>query len=126
MRLEIPDGEPLPGDASQLHAVMAQILITHSADLETLRSGAYDITPRIWTRNTHRHELTVFDNGEGIYRILPITENVGYHVASNAGINPYAEGGRTQPLNATQPLHIIGGGHPRKSELQIFGLILYV
>lgn len=85
------------------------------------------MTPKIWTKNLHNHELTVLDNGQGLYRIYPRDPEFGFiESASETGITNFRRGGRVNDVNAEQPVAVMGGGHPKKGELQMFGFIIYL
>lgn len=124
-RLEFPDGIDMPRDPNQLNSECRKLLIAHVVELEFLETGVYDITPKIWTENTHAHELTVLDNGEGLYQMYPKDSEVGF-TETAGGLSSFKRGGRMNPIDAEKPLHIVGGGHPNKPFLYIFGLIVYI
>lgn len=126
-RLEFPDGIDLPLDPNTMQAKVAGIVVARLADLELLDQGIYDVAPKIWTKNLHNHELTVLDNGQGLYRIYPRDPEFGFiESASQTGMTNFRRGGRVNDVNAEQPVAVIGGGHPKKRELQMFGLIIYL
>ncbi len=127
-RLDIPEGVVLPTQPRPdgLELLVADVLTSHFAELVHLGQGQYDVTPRLWTDNTHRHELTVFDNGEGMYRMYPRRGSAGVISGSEGGIASFHAGGAQQPVNAEQPLTIIAGGHPVSRDLRVFGLIAYL
>lgn len=102
-------------------------MMANTVDLEYLTTGVYSVTPSIWTKHTHNHELTVLDNGEGLYRIYPRDPKVGFvESAIEGGMTPFRQGGRVNLINAEQPLAIVAGRHPDKRQLQIFSLIAHL
>jgi hypothetical protein len=123
--LPMPEGVELPRDASAMRADLGKLIIAHSLDLEILKPGVYDITPRIWTRNNHQHEVIVLDNGTGLYRMIPKTEDVGTVERTPEGTFPYTPGGHANIINEENPVVIVAGGHPTKSETQVFDMVLY-
>jgi hypothetical protein len=127
-RLSIPDGTPIPGpeDATGVDAVISRLFIERFAEIELLATGDYDVTPEIWTKHTHIHEVTVFDNGQGRYRMTPRDADVGYQEFWRDVSSKIHLGGRQVGINDRYPLSIIGGGHPNKPTLQIFGLVVYL
>lgn len=116
----------MPLDPVEFMTAPAELILTKLQELELLVPGDYDVTPRIWTRNTHTHELTVFDNGEGLYRLRPKDEQVGTVIMEGSTTGPVQPGGNNQPINADHPWAIIAGGHPKKQGIHIFGLIAYL
>jgi hypothetical protein len=124
-RLSIPEGVDLP-DPSEMHLAVAHLLVERFTEVQMLPSGVYDVTPEIWTKHTHTHEVTVFDNGQGRYRITPRDESVGYHEFWEGVSSEFHRGGRQVGINERTPLSIIGGGHPNKKTLQLFGFVMYV
>jgi hypothetical protein len=126
-RLAVAEGHPLPERAEEFHQATGELLLSKMDELELLMPGEYDVTPKIWTKNTHNHELIVLDNGEGIYRLHPRDEGVGtLEYAPEADSGTYKAGGRQQRINAGNPFAVIAGGHPTKHKLQIFGIIAYL
>lgn len=125
-RLSFPEGAPLPTNPNTLHVEVAKLVVANSGDLELLPQGDYDITPEIWTRNTHNHLLTVLDNGEGRYRMAPRESTFGYQMAESEGLGHFQEGGRQQHIDSNNPIVILGGGHPTKPDLQLFGIVVYL
>jgi hypothetical protein len=124
----MPDGEPLPQSGEQLVRVIGELLFTRAEDIVTLEPGVYDVTPKVWTNNTHRHELTVLDNGTGLYRLYPRYGDAGYRIfgPGNDEMPAITPGGRVQPLDDNNRLAIVAGGHPRKQDtLQMFEILLY-
>src|SRR5450631_3472996 len=102
--LAIPEGFEMPIDASLLHQALAEILVANRAELEYMQTGVYDVTPKIWTKNTHNHELTVLDNGEGLYRLYPKDSTVGVVEPANGEFGPFKKGGRVTAVNSEQPI----------------------
>ncbi len=126
-KLEIQDGAPLPKYPKTLHIALAQLLIERGEDdFEVLSSGVYDVTPSIWTKHNHDHELTVLDDGEGIYRVLPRNKSAGFVTATHPGISGFRPGGTQNRINESNPFAVIAGGHPEKEEVQIYALIAYL
>lgn len=124
VRASLHEGTPL-SDPANLHIEVAKLLLLETVELKRLAPGQYDVTPEIWTTNTHQHELTVLDNDEGIYRLIPKNQDVGVIAASSHG-QDYRVGGRTQVINSESPIAIIAGGHPRKQGMHIFGIIAHM
>jgi len=126
-KVEFPDGIELPSDPAKIQADVIRMMIEHENDIETMPTGVYDITPIIWTRNTHNHELTVLDNGQGLYRIFPKVENAGLlQTVATGGLGGFKKGGILNPINKESPLAIVAGGHPHKPRAQIFGVIAHL
>lgn len=125
-KLEIREGSPLLAEGKDLRSAVGKLLVARFRELELLRPGVYDVTPAIWTKNNHDHELTVFDNGEGLYKVLPKADDAGLLTVTQKGLEPYKPGGQQNPINNGNPIAIIGGGHPSKEGLHIFGLITYL
>ena len=127
-RLSIPEGIPFPERGVDLHLALGEIVletVENGLAIVTLTPGEYDITPTIWTQNTHNHQLLVLDNGEGAYRALPKDRDVGTLEYSQSGQWASKEGGRTINLNKRQPIAVVSGGHPHKKGINIFELLLY-
>jgi len=125
-RLTIAEGVPLPLDSDVLHGVIGELLLVNALAIEYPQAGVYDITPKIWTKNTHNHELVVLENGEGLYRIFPRDANVGFQELSQTGPTHFRFGGRQNPINAENRIAVIAGGHPTKRMPQIYGIIAYL
>jgi len=123
--LKFPDGEPLPTDPSDIRGVIGRLLVAHVDELDPLEPGQYNVTPAIWTKNLLDHELVVLDDGTGIYRTYPRHRDSGYYAVTQ-GSSRLRRGGQQQPINLENPFALIAGGHPRKHDLQIFGLIAYI
>lgn len=122
-RLSMPAGIPLPHEANNFEQALGELLIAHMPGVVTLDPGVYDVTPKVWTKHTHNHEVTVLDNGEGLYRITPRYAGSGYTLSPS---QEFRRGGKVQPINAEQPLAVLAGGYPHKRELQVFELFAYV
>jgi hypothetical protein len=130
-RLSMPDGEPLPQTQDQFMQAIGELLTAHAQDVVTLEPGVYNVTPKVWTKNTHDHELTVLDNGTGLYRIYPKYSDAGYHLfdpdnTPSGTLPEVTPGGRVQPLDDQNRIAIVAGGHPRKTDrLQMFEILFY-
>lgn len=126
-RIEFADGIELPRNPETLHHDIGGLLLANIDYSEILTPGAYDITPAIWTKHASNHELVVFDNGEGLYRMFPRYQDVGFIESDDTGkMSAFRRGGRQQPLNEDQPLAVVAGGHPTKRTLQIYNLLAYL
>ena len=123
-RLSIPEGSPMPQDMSQLNRALAELIVGRADHIVTLAPGVYDLTPKLWTKNNHRHELTVLDNNTGVMRMLPRTPEAGYIEVDDQVIST-APGGRMQVIDDDNRLAILAGGHPDSPLLHIFELIMY-
>jgi hypothetical protein len=124
--LKIPDGEPLPtGSIVAMRAVAVELMIARTSELSLLGPGQYDITPDIWTKHLHNHELVVLDDGTGLYRMHPRHDDSGLAQVSPGGTR-MKQGGQNTLIDRKNPLAIVAGGHPRKPDLQMFGLIAYL
>ena len=123
-RLSIPEGSPMPRDMSQLNMAIAELIVGRADDIVTLSPGVYDLTPKLWTKNNHLHELTVLDNNTGVMRMLPRTPEAGYIELDDQAISTGA-GGRMQVIDDNNRLAILAGGHPDSPLLHIFELIMY-
>ncbi len=126
LKLEIPDGEPLPRNQRQVQPEISKMILDRVTEFEMLHPGDYDITPKIWTKHAHTYELTVLSNGEGLFRVFPKTKESGYQQFSESKSTEFNVGGKTNPEKAETPLYIVSGGHPNKMDLQIFGVIMYI
>ena len=76
-RISFPEGLPLIRGADPKNAI-AQAIARDQAEIRSLPTGEYDLTPAAYTENTHRHTLLVQPDGTGIYRMLPLGLNVGH------------------------------------------------
>jgi hypothetical protein len=125
-RLSLPEGEPLPKELSNLHLVAANIILNNLSEVKLVDPGEYDLTPRIWTKNVFNHELTVFDDGTGLYRILPKSDDAGAIEATKKSISSFEKGGRQYFINDNHPLAVVAGNHPVKQEPTIFEIIIHL
>lgn len=124
-RIEIPNGIEIV-DLYDAPYALARIAIEHDIPPEVLTTGTYDVTPKIWTRHTHKHEVTVLDNGEGLYRMYPREDNVSItEYLGGEGLGTRS-GGRVNPINADTPVAAVLGGHPFKKGLYVFGIFTFV
>jgi hypothetical protein len=125
-KIEIPDGIDMPVEPDILYASVLGIVTAQFAELVLLEEGVYDVTPRIWTKNLHDHELGVLSDGNGMYRTIPKGPNFGFFASSGRRDETvFNHGGITTPIHQGQPIAIIGGRHPTKDGLHIFGLIVH-
>lgn len=122
-RFEFPDGIEMPyfDENTDVNRILGRILLDNAGDVQPLVPGEYNLTPEIWTGNSYNHQLTVLNNGEGVYRATPRLPGAGFIDRSSR----VAFGGRMNPVNAKSPLLAISGGHPRKAPIQIYNLIAY-
>jgi hypothetical protein len=125
-RIEFPDGEELPEDPDRIHAALAELVMAHSVDIVPLVPGVYDVAPKVWTKHVQNHELTVLDNGTGLYRTYPREEGAGVvETKPEGGFTPFKRGGKVLEINEKQTMAVVAGGHPRKPKLQMYSLIAY-
>lgn len=122
--LEFPDGTPLELNADRLQQSVGELIVANAVDLQLLEVGVYDITPKIWTKNTHNHQLDVLDDGTGLYSLFPKDSGVGF-MRSDTGMR-IESGGTTNIINGENPLAVVAGGHKSKAKPQIFGIIAYL
>lgn len=123
--LEFPDGHDMPAPTS-LRQHVRDIIVASIDDLIVLDPGTYDITPKLWTRNTHAHELVVLDNGTGLYRLIPKYDDSGSANLTRSGSQTFQRGGRTSVINAENPQVLVAGGHSTKRGLHIFNILTYL
>lgn len=123
-RLTVHEGFLL-ADPERLPKALGELLLERAQDVERLNPGEYVVTPKVWSKNTHEHELVVLENGEGMYRVRPKDERSGYIQLTADGITGFGRGGREQPINDKSPLIVISGGHPHARGIHIFGLVFY-
>jgi len=128
--LELQDGLPLPKDQGSILSLLVQLSKTHEDDFTVLDAETYDVTPKILGNNTPIHEITVFDDGTGLYRIYPRQlgdmGHLAVEVAGESSRASYAETGTQQEINAEWPLHIIGNINVSRQETRMFGIIAYL
>jgi len=129
-RLEFPEGVPFASpdvlaDRAALAAMVMGIIVENSADFTFPDPGVYDVTPKIWTRHLHEHELTVLDNGRGLYRMIPRSNDVGVYDGRTDNPLQFRPGGSSTHLGPEEPIVLITGNHPRRAGLQLFGLVSY-
>lgn len=123
--IEIPNGIEIV-DLNDASYALARIALENDIQPVVLPTGTYNVTPKIWTRHTHIHEVTVLDNGEGLYRMYPREDNVSITEYLGGEELGTRSGGRVNPINADSPQAAILGGHPHKKGLYVFGIFTFI
>ncbi len=71
-RLSFPAGKSVDvTEKADPEAVILGLISSHASDVTRLEPGEYDLTPAALAHSVHSHILTVHENGEASYRILP-------------------------------------------------------
>jgi hypothetical protein len=86
----------------------------------TYPEGSYDVSPS--PQSAHRHELVVFDNGTGLYRVIPRDNTPGFTVTDHDGAQK--TGGNTYQLGeGNLPFMVVG--YMAINSIEVYGIILY-
>ncbi|MDB5185542.1 MAG: hypothetical protein JWL85_65 [Candidatus Saccharibacteria bacterium] len=127
-RLSIPEGTLIPEGQSPYRAV-ARLLLEHADAVIQPAPGEYEVTPPSGeVENLFTHKLTIHDNGEGTFQMLPKEED-----ASTVDINlktrglSAQKGGSIRAINAERSLLLIGGGGRGSNvhALRLFEIIFF-
>lgn len=125
-RLHFEDGHPLnlSRDVS-VEAQVARILVDNHDKIQALPEGDYDLTPKWWTKHLMNHNLTVLENGNGIYRATPRDSDVGTRELSQQGVSRHKPGGNIAHLPQENGMAIVAGPLKDRITMGIYEIILY-
>lgn len=91
---------------NELAKVVKRELKNKAPEPELLGPGFYNLTPKVWTRHLHNHQLIVHENGTALYLTIPREEGVG--IAERES-REFREGGRKVAIPEEVPLIMIAG-----------------
>jgi len=124
-RLHSEDGYPVDSSKPLLGQIK-RILISNQTKIEALPEGDYNLTPKWWTKHLMNHELTVLENGNGIYRMIPRNNRVGTADLDKQGLNKFEAGGKTIQLPQDDEVAVVGGPLKDGKTLGAYEIMFYI
>lgn len=122
-RLHFEDGHPLNLSGSP-EGQIARILVENFSKIQILPEGDYDLTPKWWTKHLMNHNLTVLENGGGIYRATPRDGDVGTRDLSRGG--QYKPGGNIIHLPQDKIIIIVAGPLKDRKTIGVYEIVRYI
>ncbi len=126
-RLSIQEGLALPRNSEYVMRHLGELAVARDQDFLPVDVGEYDLTPSSWRQNLYRHQLIVLGNGEGCYRMIPLSlasATITQRLGDDEAI--LRAGGEVRDINSQSPLYGILGRDPRSlSNLRLFEVIRY-
>ncbi|OGH04557.1 MAG: hypothetical protein A2W22_04805 [Candidatus Levybacteria bacterium RBG_16_35_11] len=107
-KVEFEGGYPIDPRAD-VEEFVKDLLIQNVNRITILPEGEYDLTPRRWKHNNYKHSITVFDNGKGVLRMIPIHKDSGTIELTPEG-GQFKTGGRNFRLPEDFPYAVVAGG----------------
>jgi hypothetical protein len=125
-RFHSEEGFSLDPNRSPEDQIM-QTVAANITSLQTLPEGDYNLTPAWWTKHLMIHNLTVLENGNGIYKMLPRDNDVGtIEIDPRKIMNQHKPGGRIVHLPQDQEMIVIGGPLKDRKTLGVYEVIFHV
>ena len=91
-----------------------------------LPEGNYDLTPSSWTHNAGRHELTVFEKGNALYRMIPLYRDTTSFDSTRRDIG-FVQGGRTQLIPEDAGITVIASpSREGGTKVQVHNIIFHL
>ncbi len=124
--VEFENGYPLT-QGKDPAILVKEAIASNQATWYELNEGDHDVTPEWWTKNHHRHVVTVLEDGTALYRALPKDSEVGL-LDRAAGKKTFTEkrGGTHVHIPNDQSFAIIAGPKKDLSGLGIHRVIFSV
>lgn len=111
------EGDPMAWAVSMIIANLDKVRI--------LAEGEYDLTPASWTRNTHRHNLIVRPDGDGIYRAIPLDMRGGF-VDFSTTPTGFIPGGKMQLLPQDASVMFVANPSREGRSVEIHDIIFHL
>jgi hypothetical protein len=125
-RLHFEEGFSFDSNRSAQEQI-AEIATANIFNIQILPEGDYNLTPKWWTNNLMRHNLTVLEDGNGVYQMLPRDNDVGtVEIGRQKILGQYKPGGRTVHLPQDEEMIVVGGPLKDKKTLGVYEVIFYV
>ncbi len=124
-RLHFEGGIPFEFTKRDPQKWAIETIIRNMERVVPLPEGEYDLTPASWTRNTHRHNLLVKEDGTAIYRALPKDSNVGYF-NNSSGKREFVPGGKTQLIPQDAATVLVSGPSEDGKSIRVHEIIFHL
>lgn len=127
-RLHYPDGEFLSPFGGDWVKAFDEVLHRDIGALVIMRTGTRMITPEPWTKHTHEHYVTVYEDGTGLYHHIP---RKGTGAITTLGINMTADElarmSDAMPLDGEHPNNFpLIGPHPTHQDMRLWSCVMFV
>jgi hypothetical protein len=115
---DITEGDPFRWAIGAIVANFDHVVI--------LPEGNYDLTPTSWTHNAGRHELTVFENGNALYRMIPLRQDTAVFDSARRD-RGFVSGGRTQLIPEDAEVTLLASpAREGGTKVEIHNIIFYI